>query len=134
MNVANTKKARRPATKRKWSARKQIGHRPRITKHDWRRADAMTEQQVEAAALSDADARPLTPDSARRMRRVPQVKVVRQALGLSQDDFAEAFGIPVGTLRDWEQGRAEPDQAARSYLKVIARMPHKVRAVLDSVT
>jgi len=34
-------------------------------------------------------------------------------------DFAVRFHIPIGTLRDWEQGRAEPDQAERAYLKVI---------------
>jgi putative transcriptional regulator len=53
----------------------------------------------------------------------PNPKVVRQALGLSQEEFAERFKIPVGTLRDWEQGRVEPDQAARAYLMVIARNP-----------
>jgi putative transcriptional regulator len=65
------------------------------------------------------------------MKRVPQAKVIRQALGMSQEEFAEHFGIPVGTLRDWEQGRAEPDQAARSYLKVIARNPDVVRKALE---
>jgi len=42
------------------------------------------------------------------------------ALGHNQEDFAVRFHIAIGTLRDWEQGRAEPDQAARAYLKVIA--------------
>jgi putative transcriptional regulator len=37
------------------------------------------------------------------------------------------FQIPLGTLRDWEQGAAEPDQAARTYLRVIARDPEAVR-------
>ncbi len=35
-------------------------------------------------------------------------------------EFAERFRIPIGTLRDWEQRRSEPDQAAQAYLKVIA--------------
>ena len=82
------------------------------------------------AARADADARPLTRADTKRLKRVPQAKVIRQALGMSQEEFAEHFGIPVGTLRDWEQGRAEPDQAARSYLKVIARDPDLVRKVL----
>jgi putative transcriptional regulator len=41
----------------------------------------------------------------------PNPKVVRQALGLSQEELAARFRIPVGTLRDWEQGRVEPDAA-----------------------
>jgi putative transcriptional regulator len=43
----------------------------------------------------------------------------RHRVGLSQPEFAERFQIPIGTLRDWEQHRTEPDQAALSYLKVI---------------
>jgi putative transcriptional regulator len=38
----------------------------------------------------------------------------------------------LGTLRDWEQGRVEPDQAARAYLTVIARAPEVVRKALRS--
>jgi transcriptional regulator with XRE-family HTH domain len=44
-------------------------------------------------------------------------------LGLTQQEFADRYRIPIGTLRDWEQGRTEPDQAARAYLNVIARDP-----------
>ena len=57
------------------------------------------------------------------MKRTPQAKIIRRALGLSQEDFAARYHIPLGTLRDWEQGRVEPDQAARAYLTVIAREP-----------
>ena len=49
---------------------------------------------------------------------------------LSQEDFAGAFHIPIGTLRDWEQGRKEPDAAAKAYLRVIAREPDTVRKAL----
>src|SRR3984893_6639396 len=52
------------------------------------------------------------------MKRTPQARIIRRALGLSQEDFAARYHIPLGTLRDWEQGRAEPDQAARAYLRV----------------
>jgi putative transcriptional regulator len=99
--------------------------------HDWSRFDAMTDKEVMRAALSDPDAQPLEPADTKRMKRVPRAKVIRQALGLSQEEFGLHFGIPVGTLRDWEQGRAEPDQAARSYLKVIARNPDLVRKALE---
>ncbi len=91
----------------------------------------MTQEQVDAAARSDPDNRPLTPADFARMKRTPQVKIIRRALGLSQDDFAARYHIPIGTLRDWEQGRAVPDQAARAYLTVIARDPEAVRRALD---
>ena len=87
----------------------------------------MTEEQRHQAALSDPDARPLTDDDFRRMKRTPRAKIIRRALGLSQEDFAARYRIPIGTLRDWEQGRVEPDQAARAYLTVIARAPEAVR-------
>jgi putative transcriptional regulator len=100
------------------------------SKIDWRRFDAMTEKERHAAALSDPDARPMTENDFALMKRTPQVKIIRRALGLSQDDFAARYQIPIGTLRDWEQGRATPDQAARAYLKVIARNPEIVRKAL----
>lgn len=100
------------------------------TRHDWRRADAMTDAQIHAAALADPDAQPLSPERIKRMRRTPQVRVIRRALGLSQEDFSARFRIPLGTLRDWEQARKDPDSAARAYLMVIARNP---KAVIDAL-
>jgi len=80
----------------------------------------MTEEEVLAAALADPDAHPVTADQRERMRPVPRAKTLRRALGLTQEEFATRYLIPVGTLRDWEQGRAEPDQPARAYLRAIA--------------
>jgi putative transcriptional regulator len=91
----------------------------------------MTDEEVMAAALSDPDAQPLTADDLKRMKRVARAKIVRQALGLTQEEFAARFRIPLGTLRDWEQGVAEPDAAAKAYLQVIARNP---KAVIDALT
>ena len=104
---------------------------PETTKHDWSRFDAMTEAGRHAAALSDPDAKPLTPEDFKRMKRTPQVKIIRRALRLSQEDFAARFHIPIGTLRDWEQGRKDPDAAARAYLIVIGRNPEAVRQALS---
>jgi putative transcriptional regulator len=100
-------------------------------KDKWARFDAMTPKQRRAAALSDPDARPLTAEDFKRMKRTPRVKIIRRALGLTQEQFAARFQIPLGTLRDWEQGAAEPDQSARAYLKVIARNPEAVRKALE---
>jgi putative transcriptional regulator len=106
--------------------------RKRSTKDKWSRFDAMTEKQRHAAALSDPDARPLTADDFKRMKRTPRVKIIRRALGLTQEQFAARFRIPLGTLRDWEQGAVQPDQSARAYLTVIAREPDAVRKALEA--
>lgn len=90
----------------------------------------MTDDEIDAAARSDPDAQPLTPEDFKRMERMPRVKVIRRALRLSQEEFAERYCIPIGTLRDWEQKRSEPDQAARAYLTVIAKEPEVVRQAL----
>ena len=111
--------------------KRKIASKRLPTKYDWREADALTDADILEAARSDPDAQPLSDAQLQRMKR-PNPKVVRQALGLSQEEFAERFRIPVGTLRDWEQGRVEPDQAARAYLMVIARIPDAVRKALDA--
>src|SRR4249920_3721343 len=99
-------------------------------KIDWSRVDAMTEAERHAAAMADPDARPMTDAEWARAPRAPQVSVIRRALKLSQEQFATTFHIPIGTIRDWEQGRYEPDAAARAYLRVIAREPSTVRRAL----
>lgn len=94
--------------------------RPLEDHTDWARLRDMTEQEVHAAALADPDARPVTDAEWQAARKVPRAKTLRRALGLTQEEFAARFQIPIGTLRDWEQGRSERDQPARAYLKVIA--------------
>jgi putative transcriptional regulator len=91
----------------------------------------MTDEEVEAAALADPDAQPLTAADLAELKRVPRVKTLRRALGLTQEDFAARYRIPIGTLRDWEQGRATPDQPARAYLSIIARDPEAVFRLLE---
>jgi putative transcriptional regulator len=92
----------------------------------------MTQGAIERAALADPDAQPLTSAELKRMKRTPPAKIIRRALGLTQEEFATRFHIPLGTLRDWEQGRATPDQPARAYLTVIARSPEGVQQALES--
>ena len=103
------------------------------TSHDWSLLDAMSEEQRHAAAMADPDAQPLAPADFNRMKRTPRAKIIRRALGLSQEAFAARFHIPVGTLRDWEQGRKDPDAAARAYLMVIGRNPDAVADALRPV-
>lgn len=81
---------------------------------------------------SDPDNKPLSDADLQRMKRTPQAKVIRRALNLTQEEFAAQFQIAIGTLRDWEQNRYEPDGAAKAYLKVIAREPEAVRRALEA--
>lgn len=92
----------------------------------------MTPEAIEAAALADPDAQPLTARDFAQMKLVPRAKTLRRALGLTQEEFAGRFHIPLGTLRDWEQGRTEPDQPARAYLTVIAGNPDAVYLALEA--
>jgi len=89
-------------------------------RRSWARADAMTDARIHKAALADPDALPLTERRLAKMKPVPRARTLRRALGLTQEEFAARYRIPLGTLRDWEQGRAEPDQTARAYLRAIA--------------
>ena len=91
----------------------------------------MTRSAIERAAFADPDARPLTVADLKRMKKTPQAKIIRRALGVTQQEFAARYNIPLGTLRDWEQGRAKPDQTARAYLKVIACDPGGVQQALQ---
>lgn len=100
------------------------------TKHDWSRADAWTEEQSHTTALADPDAQPMTDADMDHMRQTPRLKVIRRPLGLTQEEFAARHQIPLGTLRDREQGAKEPNQAARAYLKASAGNPEALRSAL----
>lgn len=92
------------------------------------RLEAMTDEDVEAAASSDPDAQPLSDEQLEAMA----IQALRKRLGLTQQAFADCYRIPLGTLRDWEQGRARPDQAARAYLTVIGHNPQAVEEALGA--
>ena len=60
------------------------------------------------------------------MRPAPYPRRIRERLNLTQEQLAEKFEIPPGTLRDWEQGVSLPDRAARTLLRVIDKDPEAV--------
>jgi len=108
----------------------------RVTKHiieqalretDWAAVDAQTDEDIARNVASDPDAAPIL-NEAETIGAF--AKTIRQRLGLSQPEFAARFHIPLGTLRDWEQGRAQPDSPAIAYLRVIAAKAEMVAAVL----
>jgi putative transcriptional regulator len=100
-------------------------------KTDWRAFDAMSEAERHRAALADADAPPATAAQLARARRVPSVRALRKQLNLTQEEFAARFHLPLGTVRDWEQGAHRPDKAAQVLLTVIARDPDAVARALE---
>lgn len=102
----------------------------RPPKTDWRAFDAMSDADRHRAALSDADAQPATAAQLARARRVPSVRALRQKLNLTQEQFATRFHLPLGTVRDWEQGAHRPDKAAQVLLAVIANDPDAVERAL----
>lgn len=97
---------------------------------DWQRVGAMTDAEVTAAAQSDPDAQPMTVKELAGMRRPTDVKALRTRLGMTQEQFARTYRLPVGTVRDWEQGRTRPDAPAQALLAVIEREPEAVRRAL----
>ena len=99
-------------------------------KTDWRAFDAMSEEARHRAAVSDPDAPPATEAQLARARRVPTVRALRKKLNLTQEQFSARFHLPLGTVRDWEQGAHRPDKAAQVLLTVIAKDPDAVARAL----
>jgi putative transcriptional regulator len=101
-------------------------------KTDWRAFDAMSESERRKAALADPDAPPASAAQLARARRVPTVRALRKRLKLTQEQFAARFHLPLGTVRDWEQGAHIPDRAAQVLLTVIANDPEAVARALET--
>ncbi len=104
---------------------------PTMSAEDFARLDAMTQEEIEANALSDPDNPPLTDDELNRMVSVRLVRQARSVTGLSQPRFAEIYRFTLGRLRDLEQGRTTPDSAVLAYLELIRRDPEGVRRALE---
>ena len=58
------------------------------------------------------------------------VKKIRTRLGLSQESFAQTYGFALSAVRDWEQGRRQPERSARVLLKVVEKEPDAVTRAL----
>ena len=82
---------------------------------------ATTEDDIRRHAIEDGQ----DPDSSAE-GFAPSLKTLRLQHGLTQEQFAEALRIPVATLRNWEQGRTEPDPAAKALFIVLAKNPGAV--------
>ncbi len=91
----------------------------------------MTDEEIYAAALSDPDAQPLTDEQLARMKPFSRVKRLRINLRLTREQFAKRYGIPLNTLRDWEQYRSEPDRPVQSYIDAIEACPDVIAEALS---
>lgn len=68
-----------------------------------------------------------------RLSKPVDVKEIRERAQMSQVQFAKVFRLPIGTLRDWEQHRREPDTTARVYLSLIGTDPKTVQKLISKV-
>jgi putative transcriptional regulator len=82
--------------------------------------------QSMAQALAHAQGKRGSVRSHRLVVRPDEVQKARKQLGLSQDQFADAFGVSASTLRKWEQGQRSPTGAAKTLLRIIEREPRAV--------
>jgi len=97
---------------------------------DWARVDAMSDEELVRNAHEDVDNPPAEDVPPGTFWQVFCPQWVRRRLGMSQQQFADAFGFPVRSLQQWEQGRSAPSQAIQSYLRVIAVEPAIVQRAL----
>ena len=105
---------------------------PRLTDAQRKRLDAMTDAEITAAAESDPDTPSPTGVMLDWIELAARIKRIRATQGLTQAEFAELYGFPAATLREWEQGRRRPDRAVLAYLRVIEHEPEAVRRALDT--
>jgi putative transcriptional regulator len=103
---------------------------PQRGKSERQRAGRTSDQR--AALPPETDPAPFTAKELQKIKRVrPNVRAIRRKLGMSQRLFAEAFGLPLASLRDWEQGRSLPSRPARTLLWMIAEHPTLVRRITE---
>lgn len=91
--------------------------RPRA---DRAKVAATTEEDIRRHQIEDGEDpdAPLPP-----FRPAPDVRAIRTRLRMTQEAFAKAIGVPVATVRNWEQSRTSMDPAVRSLLRVVEREP-----------
>ena len=110
-------------------------HKPARREPDWAALDALTDEEIAQQIAANPDAAPALDwslDDPKVVVMEPvDVKAIRARLGMSQEAFAQAFGLSVTALRDWEQQRRAPRGPARALMRVIDREPAAARRALD---
>ena len=75
-----------------------IHQKGRLTGNKW----TNDRGSIHAAALSDPDAQPVTPEELEEFKPVPDAKAIREGMNLTQREFASRFQLSLRTLQDWE--------------------------------
>lgn len=94
---------------------------------DWQAQHAKSDADIAREVANNPDAAPILSEAE---TAAGIARLIRHRLGISQAEFAARYHVPIGTLRDWEQGRKQPDAPALAYLRVIAREPAIVAKAL----
>ena len=97
--------------------------RDAVRKTDWRRVDAMTDTDIARQIAAHADAAP-------DMAPVIDVRAIREAIGMTQVEFAAAYEFSVRTVQEWERGAKRPSGPARTLLRAIKGDPEGLRKAL----
>ena len=100
--------------------------RPMVDPMDKAASDAMTDEEIEAAALADPDAQPLPEGWIEKALQGPPPRIVRHRLKLSREEFCARYQIPMEMLVAWETRKIQPDPVVRAYMKVIMANPEGV--------
>jgi putative transcriptional regulator len=98
---------------------------------DRERLDATTEEEIHRQAREDGEDPGASTDG---YILVPPPADLRRSLDMTQEAFAAFLRVPIGTVRNWEQGRTPPDPAARTLLALVAADPTHAVAVLGKPT
>jgi len=113
-------------TRKKHSRSGTAARAAKLPKRRFPRLAGLSDAEIEKRAKADPDARPSRPNDDHKWHRPPLAHRVRMKLRLTQAQFAERYNLPIGTVRDWDQGRTEPDAAGMALLKAIAKFPDEV--------
>jgi putative transcriptional regulator len=91
----------------------------RPSRRDRVRIEATTEDDIRRQMIEDGE----NPDEEVSERDIISPWYIRKRLGMSQKDFANTLGVPVATLRNWEQNRVAMEPATIALMRILAREP-----------
>ena len=97
--------------------------REALKKTNWRQVDAMTDADITRQIAGHADAAP-------DMAPYVDVRAIREAIGMTQVEFAAAYEFSVRTVQEWERGAKRPSGPARTLLRAIKGDPEGLRKAL----
>ena len=104
---------------------------------DWARIDAMTDEDIARQIADDPDVAPDMSDALERGEfvrlHIVNVFGIRTGMGLTHEAFAKRFGLDPAELKEWEAMGGVPDEAIRTYLRVIEREPEAVARAVDAI-